>query len=144
MASLLVSGPAGGGKSAAARELLAERSEPTIVIDFQATYANLLGILRLPDGRFPERLDADAFALPMAEYARRAMITGAMAQGLDAIVTNSDGDQTRRSFLLSLLGPGAEELVLDPGIAVVSARLSVDGALSGQCHLAIARWYARL
>ena len=144
MPSLLLSGPAGGGKSAAARELLAERSEPTIMIDFQRIYAGLLGIERLPDGRFPERLDADGYTLPLAEYVRRAAITGALAQGLDVIVTNSDGDPERRAFLLGLLGPGPEELVLDPGLAVVSERLSVDGALSDQCRAAIGRWYGRL
>ena len=115
MASLLLSGPAGGGKSAEALAVMAERSEPTIMIDFQAIYANLVGVERLPSGRFPERLDSDAHALPMAEYVRRAAITGAVTQQVDAIVTNSDGDLTRRAFLLGLLGAGAEERVIDPG-----------------------------
>ena len=47
-----------------------------------------------------------------------------MTQGVDAIVTNSDGAPARREFLLALLGPGAEERVLDPGIDVVTERLS--------------------
>ena len=144
MASLLLSGPAGGGKSAEALAVMAERSEPTIMIDFQAIYANLVGVERLPSGRFPERLDSDAHALPMAEYVRRAAITGAVTQQVDAIVTNSDGDLTRRAFLLGLLGAGAEERVIDPGIEVVTERLSVDGVLSDQCRSATSRWYARL
>ena len=144
MASLLLSGPSGGGKSAEALAVMAERSEPAVIIDFQRIYAGLLGIERLPSGRYPERLDADAYALPLAEYARRAMIRGAVQQQVDAFATNSDGDPERRSFLLGLLGPGAEERVIDPGIAVVTERLSVDGVLSDQCRQAIGRWYLRL
>ena len=144
MASLLLSGPAGGGKTGAARELLAERTEPAVMIDFQQIYAGILGIQRLPSGRFPERLDSDAYALALAEYARRAMITGAVAQEVDAIVTNSDGNQTRRDFLLGLLGPGAAERVIDPGLAVVRQRLTVNGVFSMQCQEAANRWFSRI
>ncbi len=144
MASLLLSGPAGGGKTAAARELLTERNAPAVLIDFQAIYAHVLGIERLPNGRFPERLESDAYALALAEYTRRAMITGAVTQEVDAIVTNSDGNQTRRDFLLGLLGAGATERVVDPGRAVVEERLAVGGVLSRQCGEAIDRWYGRL
>ena len=114
------------------------------MIDFQRIYAGLLGIERLADGRFPERVDSDAYALPMAEYVRQAAITGAVTQEVGAIVTNSDGDRRRRDFLLGRLGPGATERIVDPGIEVVSQRLSVDGTLSDQCRAAIGRWYGRL
>ena len=144
MASLLLSGPAGGGKTAAARALLAERSEPAILIDFQAIYAGLLGIERLANGRFPERRDSDAYGLALAEYTRLAMITGAVTQEVSAIVTNSDGHRTRRDFLLGQLGPGATETVIDPGLEVVTERLSVNGVLSDQCGQAINRWYGRV
>ena len=145
MASLLLSGPAGGGKTGAARTALADSAAPAIVIDFQTIYAGLLGIQRLPSGRYPERLESDAYALALSEYTRRAMITGAVTQEVDAIVTNSDGNPRRREFLRGLLGPGATETVIDPGIDVVTARLSnAEGTLSEQCRSAIGRWYGRL
>ena len=143
MASILLSGPAGSGKSQEARRLLKAASVPTIMIDFQTIYAGLLGIERMPNGRYPERLEADAYALPMTEYARRVTITGAVTQDVDAIVTNSDGSLQRREYLLSLL-PGASERVIDPGLSVVTERLSVDGTLSDSCRQAIDRWYGRL
>ena len=145
MASLLLSGPAGGQKTGAARTALADSAAPTVIIDFQSILASILQIERLPTGRYPERRPEDAYALPMAEYIRRAAITGAVTQEVDAIVTNSDGNQTRRNFLLGLLGPGATETVIDPGIDVVTTRLSdAQGTLSEQCRSAINRWYGRL
>ena len=140
MPGLLLSGPPGANKSATAKKMMAERGEPTILIEFQEIYANLLGLSRLPSGRYPERLDADAYALPLAEYTRRAMITGAVAQEVDVIVTNSDSNRGRRDFLLALM-PGSQERVLDPGKGVVVDRLSVDGVLSEQCRQALQRWY---
>ena len=86
-----------------------------------------------------------AYALPLAEYVRQAAITGAMERDIDVVVTNSDGNTERRAFLLSRLGPGATERVIDPGIDVVRERLSVDvSGLSAQCSDAVNRWYTRL
>ena len=115
-----------------------------ILIDFQQIYASILGIQRLPSGRFPERLDSDAYALPLAEYTRLATISAAREQEVDAIVINSDGNQQRRDYLLGLLGPGAVERVVDPGIEVVTRRLSVNGVLSDQCRDATNRWFLRI
>ena len=145
MTSVLLSGPAGAGKSAAARELLAVAVVPTIMIEFQTLYAGLLGIERDPEtGRFPPRRPQDAFALPIAEYGRQALITGALAQDLDIVLSSSDGDPERRAFLLGRLGPAASERVIDPGIEVVTKRLSVQGTLDPDCFAAIQRWYGRL
>ena len=145
MASILLSGPAGANKSGAAQELLSAASVPTIMIEFQELYASCLGIRRNPEtGRYPPRRPQDAYALPMAEYLRQAAISGALAQELDIVLSNSDGDQQRRNFLLSRLGPGATERVVDPGISVVTERLSVDGTLSDQCREAIQRWFGRI
>ena len=62
------------------------------------------------------------------------------------IATNSDGDPDRRVFLLGQLGPGAAERIVDPGRAVVAARLSdpETGELSDECDSALGRWYGRL
>ena len=145
MPNLLISGPAGAGKTQEAHRLLEEMRGPGVVADFQAVYAMLLGIERLPNGRYPARREQDAYALTLAEYVRRAIIMGAIAQEIDVIATNSDGNRDRRLFLLRLLGPGASERVIDPGISVVTERLSnPDGTLDDQCVKAIDRWYGRL
>ena len=77
---------------------------------------------------------------------RRAIITGAVAREIDVIATNSDGDPKRRAFLVSQLGAGATERIVDPGEAIVTARLSdpVTGDLAEECAGAIARWYTRV
>ena len=142
---VLVSGPAGAGKSQVALRLLRESTTPAVIIDFQPIYAQLLGILRNSrTGRFPERKDADSFALRIAESARRAQISAAVRDNVRPIVTNSDGSPTRRAQLLNLMGSEADEQIVDPGIEVVRDRLSVNGELSEQCQEAIGRWYDRL
>ena len=143
MPSILLSGPAGAAKSALARRLLAESTELAAVADFQAVYAAITGDLRGPDGRYPLR---DERLLPLTEYARRAVISGAIARDINVICTNSDGDPARRQFLLDQLGPGASERIVDPGRAIVAARLSdpETGDLSSECDSAVNRWYSRI
>ena len=113
-----------------------------MIADFQAVYAALLLAERGPDGRYPERRPNHAYLLPLAEYTRRAIITGAQARGLYVITTNSDGSLERRRDLLALIGSTTEE-VIDPGIAIVRERLASGGVLSEQCDEAIDRWYGR-
>ena len=141
MASILISGPAGASKSALARKLLAELPL-AIAADFQSIYAALALVERDPDGRYPPR---DPRLLPIVEYVRRAILTGALSREIDVIATNSDGDPARRKFLLGSLGAGATERIVDPGIEVVSARLAdpVSGELSEDCAAAIGRWFGR-
>ena len=145
MPSVLLSGSAGSGKSQEARRLLAAASQPAVVVDFQEILASLLLQRRDPEtGRYPARRIQDSYALPLAEYGRLALLTGAMAQEIDIIATNSDGDADRRAFLLSRLGPTASEVVIDPGRQVVIDRLTVEGTLDPQCLQAINRWYGRI
>ena len=141
MPGTLLSGPAGAGKSQRARQVLGETLGPAVLVEFQELYATLLGIERLPSGRYPERLDSDAYALPLTEYVRRAAITSARERDITPIVTNSDGLQERRTALLGYLGPGSREIVVDPGLAVVEANLAIDDEVSEQCRKAINRWY---
>lgn len=140
MASILLSGPAGAAKSDLARRLLVEHPELAVIADFQLVYRALTDVARGRDGRYPLR---DERLLPITEYVRRAIITGATARDIDVIATNSDGDPARRAFLLEQLGSGAKERIVDPGRTVVSARLSdpQTGDLSDECDAAIDRWY---
>ena len=140
--SILLSGPAGGAKSQLARDLLLEATEPTVQADFQSIVVALLALVRDKDGLYPVRPD---FVLPIAEYTRQAVITGATARELSIILTNSDGDPGRRRALLERLGAGATERIVDPGQGVVEKRLQdARGELSSDCSRAVGRWYGRV
>ncbi len=143
MPSVLLSGPAGAAKSALARRLLEEHPQLAIIADFQLVYRALTDVERGRNGRYPLRDDR---LLPITEYVRRAIITGATAREIDVIATNSDGDPERRAALLAALGPAAAERVVDPGREIVAARLAdpETGELSDECDAAIGRWYGRL
>ena len=144
MPSILLSGPAGAAKSALARRLLAENPGPRGHRRFPG---GLCGAVR---GHSRDRTGAIRFAmigcLPLTEYVRRAIITGALARDIEIIGTNSDGDPARRQFLLGQLGEGATERIVDPGREIVAARLSdpETGVLSSECDSAIGRWYGRI
>ena len=142
MTGILLSGPAGAAKSALARRLLAESTELAAIADFQLVYRALTDVERGRDGRYPLR---DERLLPLTEYVRRAIITGAVNRDIAVIATNSDGDPERRAFLLGQLGAGAVERIVDPGRNIVEARLSdpETGVLSSECDSAIGRWYSR-
>ena len=144
MAGLLISGPAGAGKSSAALDALAFHSGPGVIVDFQTIYAALLLIERDSSGRYPERNPAHVYILPTVEFVRRAAIFAAVDRQMFAIVTNSSGDSGRRRELLGFMGSNASERIIDPGLDVVTERLSVNGNLSSQCSEAIQRWYGQL
>ena len=145
MPNLLLSGPAGAGKTAEARRILEASTEPTAVVDFQSLLVALTLLERQADGRYPPRRDSQAsWLLPLTEFTRMAIIGAAQERGIDVVTTNSDGSPERRALLLSRLGPGATERIIDPGIQIVSERLSVNGTLSDQCREAINRFYGRL
>ena len=143
MANLLVSGPAGAGKSAVARLRRREMAQPAVIADFQSIYVAVSGDVRDDNGNYPER---DPDLLQLVERERQRIIRDALEAEIGIVGTNSDGAQARREYLLGLLGPGATEELVDPGIDVVSARLSdpATGSLSDSCSSAISRWYSRL
>ena len=142
MPGILLSGPAGGGKSQAARDLLRDATLPTVAADFQSVVAALLLQERGPDGKFPVR---PGWVLGLAEAVRRAIIDGATQRQLRLVITNSDGSPARRAALLELLGPGSSERIINPGEAIVRARLSDEaGVLSDECSQAVNRWFGRV
>ena len=114
MAGLLISGPAGAGKSQRARELLDNAATPTVAADFQSLYAALLLLERQPNGRYPERLESQGYALAMAEYLRRVIMSVAPERDIAVITTNSDGSPVRRKALLDALGTGPWKPSLTP------------------------------
>ena len=142
MPNILVSGPAGAGKSAVARLRRREMQQPAVIADFQSTYVSLSGDVRDESGNYPER---DEELLPLIERERQRVIVDAVQAEIGVVATNSDGSQVRREYLLGLLGVGATEEVIDPGRDVVTARLSdpATGSLSDSCDQALQRWYSR-
>lgn len=118
---------------------------PTLAFDFQALYSAILLLERLDNGRYPNREPRHAsYALPMAEHLREVGISAARDREIDLVVTNSDGSPARRAYLLSRLGPRAVERVIDPGIQVITERLSnPDGSIDEQCVQAMDRWFNR-
>ena len=144
MASVLISGPAGAGKSQEAKRRRDAATAPTVVADFQSLVVAMLQQTRGPDGKYPGRPE---WILPMAEATRRFVIQEARRRQIDVIATNSDGDPGRRRFLLDMIGPGeGAEIVVDPGETEVSQRL-IDRRtkrVSVECKRAIGRWYGRL
>ena len=76
MADVLLSGPAGAGKTAEARRLLEAYPGPAVALDFQSIYAALLLLERMADGRYPPREPQHQFAYPLVEYLRRAASNG--------------------------------------------------------------------
>ena len=140
MPNVLLSGPAGGGKSQAARDAAAAMPGPAVIADFSAIYAALTLARRDADGKYPDRPTPDPL-LPLTESIRQRTILTAVDRDIGVVATNSDGRADRRAYLLGLLGPGAVERVVDPGRAVVSARLAGPTGLSEACAAAVDRWY---
>ena len=138
--SVLISGPAGAGKTQRAR--LLQQDHGGMVSDFQETYADLLGIERDPaTGRYPPRKPEDRYIISIVQEQRRVAIATAQTRGMPIYFTNSLGEEGRRRALLQSLGETAAEEVIDPGEEEVVRRLSVRGVLSEQCQEAISRWY---
>lgn len=161
MAGLLISGPAGGGKSGRARELLEQADEPTVLVDFQRFYVAISGVRRDPvTRRYPIR---DPNLLPLTQYLRLAAIGTAQRQGLRVIATNANGLADVRAKLLAAIegmdpqevlesvlaldqpmaAGRSAEVIVDPGRSVVRKRLAdpITGVLQPQCEAAVSRWY---
>ena len=143
--NVLLSGPAGAGKSQAARELL-RTGKADVAADFQSILAALLLLERDPEtGRYPPRDRATERLIPLAQAIKAAIISEARERELTVVATNSNGSPAQRQRLIAELG-GAVERIIDPGRQVVEQRLAdpVTGQLSSQCGQAIGRYYDNL
>ena len=105
MPSILLSGPAGGAKSALARRLLVESAELSAIADFQLVYRALTDVERDRGGRYPLRNEG---LLPLTEYVRRAIITGAVARDIAVIATNSRRRPRAARFPSRAVGRGCD------------------------------------
>ena len=141
----LLQGPAGSGKSQAARDLLAN-GEATILADVTALWAALTGAVRDPEtGLYPERADADPGLAAARQVQERAVRVG-LRDGESVVVTTSRrGQESRWAGVAIDSGALFSARTIDPGFDVVSARLAdpVTGTLSGACSRALSRWYVR-
>lgn len=137
----LIEGPAGGGKSEIAAELL-ESGAVDVLSDITALWVALAGVVRGPDGRYPERQDDDP-ALAVALYLQAVAVRFALAQGHNVAVTTSRAGQVERwQEVAEDAGAAFSVRTVDPGRSVIVARLTAaDGILSEACRRAIERWY---
>ena len=143
--SVIISGPAGAGKTERAREIIAELRaaglEP-IAADFQSIYAALLLVSRGDDGRYPERDDNAAYILGMVEYIRSTIARRALADDMPIVATISErSDGAKYKALAALLGGQVREETIDPGVDEIVGRFYENGEIPSQCREAIGRWY---
>ena len=143
--SVIISGPAGAGKTERARELIAdlqaEGLQP-IAADFQSLYAALGLVSRGEDGRYPERAENASYILGMVEYLRSTIARRALADDMPVVATISERPEgARYQSLLALLGGAARQETIDPGPEEIIRRLSRNGELSSQCFNAVNRWF---
>lgn len=137
----LVQGPAGGGKSQLAREMLAA-GEIQVLADITQLWVALSGVQRGPDGRYPVR-DVDDPALQLALYLQEVAVNRALDLDYDVAATTSRrGQEERWQERAQRAGRAFAVRTVDPGLAVVTRRLAEStGVLSDECARAIGRWY---
>ena len=141
MSLTLIQGPAGGGKSQIAADLLAAGGID-LLADITQLWVALSGVERDAEGRYPEREDDDP-ALESARYMQSVLVRFALSLGANVAVTTSRRDQEERwQRAAEEADTEFEVRTVDPGEDVVRGRLTgPDGQLSAACDRAIRRWY---
>lgn len=117
-----------------------------LVADVTALWAALAGAQRDPaTGLYPERLETDIATLT-ALYLQVVAVRQALERDpdTDVVVTTSRREQEGKwAAIAGVAGVPFIVRTVDPGIAVVTARLAgPDGVLSQACQQAIGRWYS--
>ena len=138
----LIEGPAGGGKSRVARDLL-RAGTVDVVADVTSLWAALSGAVRGPDGLFPVT-SLDDPALRAALFTQNVAARFALDQGASVAVTTSRPGQVERwQAVADEVDAGFSVRTVDPGRAVVTARLTqtADPGRNAECSRAIGRWY---
>lgn len=139
----LIEGPAGGGKSQLAADMLAAGTAD-LIADTTELWAAIGGYARDPQtGRYPVRRDDDP-ALTAAQYTQIAVVRHGLREGLNVIATTSRRGQVDRWRRIADEAETALDVTtVDPGVDVVRSRLAdpVTGELSADCENALARWY---
>ena len=98
MEAVLISGPAGAGKSQVAQQMLDE-NPGAVIADFQSVYVALTGVTRGIDGTFPLRIRS---LLPLTQRIKQTIISDALEDQVRLLlVTNSDRDEKVRKRILS-------------------------------------------
>ena len=141
MSLTLIQGPAGGGKSQIAADLLAAGGID-LLADITLLWVALSGVERDAEGRYPEPEDDDP-ALESARYMQSVLVRFALSLGANVAVTTSRRDQEERwQRAAEEADTEFEVRTVDPGEDVVRGRLTgPDGQLSAACDRAIRRWY---
>lgn len=139
---VLIEGPAGGGKSDLARELL-ESGEVDLLADVTELWAATGGYTRGPDGKYPVRTEPDP-ALSMGRFLQYVAVGFALREGYKILATTSQRDQTEKwQAVANRYNAPLSVRTVDPGREVVEARLRdpVTGELDPECESALSRWY---
>ena len=140
----LVQGPAGGGKSQLARDML-QAGQVDLLADVTQLWAAIGGYERDPaTGKYPIRRDDDP-ALRAALYLQATVAHYGLREGLDVAVTSSQRNQAARwGEVAAGAGASLNVQTVDPGEEVIRARLAdiETGELIAECENAIGRWYS--
>lgn len=131
----LIQGPAGGGKSRIAREIV--RRPNTVMADITQLWA-AVGAYERP---YPIRQDDDP-ALAVALYIQVTIARFALREGHDVVVTSARHQVDRWQAIADEYDSPLHVQTVDPGEDIVRSRLAVNGVLSPECERAIGRWYA--
>ena len=117
--------------------------ELDVVADLTALWVALRSLERDPSGRYPIREGDDpTIRTGLAAYVRAAVVRQALREDLAVAVTSGTPQMAAKwSRVAEEEGAPFTVRTIDPGEAVVRARLEVDGLLPEQCEAAVRRWY---